>query len=529
MHSKRLAGAMAAVLAAMGAAAGSAEAQAPINVYSAADAGLGTLRQAINRANANANLSVISFNLPAAGTVITPASDLPAITFPVEIDGYTQPGSSQASAGVAAVPGVLIDAVNTTRALQLSTNNSLIRGIAINDSSGVVAGPDGIQITGNANRIEGNHIGTDYAGAGWSNWNLSTGVEITGQLNVVGGDAPEEANVISEIDGDGVAIAANRNTVVGNRIGLPYSGNLSNLGNHDNGVSVAGNENQIGKTNEGERNVVSDSSDHGVAIAGNRNHVEGNYVGLDETGANGVGNVLDGVHVVGNDNLVSGNMASANIAGVSLDGTSNTVTANALGTDAAMAAAVPNTDGVRVVGGNSNVIGGDEEAERNFIAGNNNSGVEIEAGQNHRVEGNDIGSVTLPNGDGVRVKSSQNFVEDNLLSGNRDVGVKLDGDAGGPPPLGNVVDGNEIAGNEQGVVVEDSHLNVVSGNTITGNLFEGVLIEALNLPNANGNSLTGNTISDNGFSGVRIEDATKTSSARWATRSTRSRATAGTA
>ena len=242
-----------------------------------------------------------------------------------------------------------------------------------------------------------------------------------------------------------------------------------------------------------------------MATAGNRNHVEGNYVGLDETGANGVGNVLDGVHVVGNDNLVSGNTASANIAGVSLDGTSNTVTANALGTDAAMAAAVPNTDGVRVVGGNSNVIGGDEEAERNFIAGNNNSGVEIEAGQNHRVEGNGI--VTLPNGDGVRVKSSQNFVEDNLLSGNRDVGVKLDGDAGGPPPLGNVVDGNEVAGNEQGVVVEDSHLNVVSGNTITGNLFEGVLIEALNLPNANGNSLTGNTISDNGFSGVRIEDA----------------------
>jgi hypothetical protein len=49
---------------------------------------------------------------------------------------------------------------------------------------------------------------------------------------VVGGSLPEDANVIAEVDGDGVAIAANANTVMGNRLGLPYGGGL---GNHLNG------------------------------------------------------------------------------------------------------------------------------------------------------------------------------------------------------------------------------------------------------------------------------------------------------
>ena len=45
---------------------------------------------------------------------------------------------------------------------------------------------------------------------------------------MVGGSLPEDANVIAEVDGDGVAIAANANTVVGNRLGLPYGGGLGN-------------------------------------------------------------------------------------------------------------------------------------------------------------------------------------------------------------------------------------------------------------------------------------------------------------
>jgi parallel beta-helix repeat protein len=502
MFSRKLAVTLAALVG-LGVSASAAHAQA-LTVTSAANAGSGTLRRAINDANANANRSVIEFKLPAAATVITPAFDLPPLTAPVEIDGYSQPGSSPASATTPALPGVVIDAVNTTRALELNTSDSLIQGFAIYDSSGVAAGPDGIQIMGNANRIEGNHIGTDATGATMNMWNLTTGVAIgAGQGNVVGGPLPEDANVIAEIDGDGVAITANSNTVIGNRLGLPYGGGL---GNSANGVSVTGSANHIGAMSTGGRNAIADNNDHGVLITGNGNAVEGNYVGLDETGANGAGNVSDGIHVAGNQNLVRGNVAADNDAGVALDGTSNTVMSNTLGTDPKMTTAIGNDDGVLVLGGNANVIGGDEEDERNFIAGNNDSGVEIEAGQNNRVDGNQVGSDGLANDDGVLVESSFNFVTDNVVAGNLDAGVKVDGAAAGPPPLGNVVDGNDVSGNEQGVVVEDSHRNAITDNAISENLDEGVLIEAFQRPNADGNRLTGNTITDNGLSGVRIED-----------------------
>ena len=46
---------------------------------------------------------------------------------------------------------------------------------------------------------------------------------------------------------------------------------------------------------------------------------------------------------------------------------------------------------------------------------------------------------------------------------------------------------------------------------ISANLDDGVLIEAVDLPNTNGNWLTGNTIADNGLSGVRIKDADENS------------------
>ena len=129
----------------------------------------------------------------------------------------------------------------------------------------------------------------------------------------------------------GWPITGNQNIVVGSRLGLPFGGGL---GNFANGVTVTGNENQIGGMNNSDRNVIDENNDHGAEINGNHNRVEGNYVGLDETGATGNGNVLDGIHVVGNENLVRGNVSSNNDAGVFVDGTSNTIMDNALGTDA---------------------------------------------------------------------------------------------------------------------------------------------------------------------------------------------------
>src|SRR3954454_8226513 len=59
------------------------------------DAGPGSFRQAILDANARAGSDTISFNISGSGVhTIAPTTELPAITSPVIIDGYTQPGSS---------------------------------------------------------------------------------------------------------------------------------------------------------------------------------------------------------------------------------------------------------------------------------------------------------------------------------------------------------------------------------------------------------------------------------------------------
>src|SRR5262249_54979109 len=97
------------VVGALGAADASA---ATITVTGTGDSiavdGAVTLREAItsinNGANVNADVVAVGpygtndqivFNIPGTGLhTIAPASDLPMITKPVTIDGYTQPGSS---------------------------------------------------------------------------------------------------------------------------------------------------------------------------------------------------------------------------------------------------------------------------------------------------------------------------------------------------------------------------------------------------------------------------------------------------
>src|SRR6476660_972465 len=64
-------------------------------VSNTADTGTGSLRQAITDANAHSGLDTIAFNIPETGVqTITPATQLPSITSPVTLDGYTQPNSS---------------------------------------------------------------------------------------------------------------------------------------------------------------------------------------------------------------------------------------------------------------------------------------------------------------------------------------------------------------------------------------------------------------------------------------------------
>src|SRR5690606_8939736 len=68
-----------------------------IVVTSTASSGAGTLRQAILDSNLTVNAEVIEFDLgdeSGCPYVISPSTRLPAVTSPLTIDGFSQPGSS---------------------------------------------------------------------------------------------------------------------------------------------------------------------------------------------------------------------------------------------------------------------------------------------------------------------------------------------------------------------------------------------------------------------------------------------------
>ena len=149
-----------------------------------ASGGVCTFSAAIQEANALANNPVgtpdeIRFAIPGAGVhTIQPASDLPTITQPVIIDGYTQ-DTATADPSDDARPNTLAVGSNATLLIELNLNgvafpnaltitadNSTVRGLVINRFNG----GNGLFLqTGGGNMITGNFIGTNAAGtARWA-------------------------------------------------------------------------------------------------------------------------------------------------------------------------------------------------------------------------------------------------------------------------------------------------------------------------------------------------------------------------
>ncbi len=128
-----------------------------------------TLRAAIEEANATPGADTINFKIRGDGVkTISPASPLPAITDPVTIDGYSQPGAS-ANTLAEGNDAVLLIQLNGTNAgagasgLTITAADSTIKGLVINrfKQNGILI--DGAGATEN-NKVLGNFIGTDKDG-----------------------------------------------------------------------------------------------------------------------------------------------------------------------------------------------------------------------------------------------------------------------------------------------------------------------------------------------------------------------------
>ena len=153
-------------------AAGSLSA-ATFTVTNTNDSGAGSLRQAILDANAAAGLDTIAFNVSGAGCdgggvcTITPASQLPNVSSPVLIDGYTQSGAQPNTNAEGALNTVLkivlSGATIQSTGLQFTTgaDGSTVRGLVLNGGWNYAIA---FEFAGTGGSVRGCFIGTDAAG-----------------------------------------------------------------------------------------------------------------------------------------------------------------------------------------------------------------------------------------------------------------------------------------------------------------------------------------------------------------------------
>jgi parallel beta-helix repeat protein len=376
-----------------------------------------TLRKCIRLVNTNA-ISDTIINFGVSGT-IDATSDLPELT----VSGTVIDASSRWIHPLGA-PGVILNGKDTVSngltingvshckivglfirffrshgiIIKNGARENVIGGIATGERnviSGNIFG-SGIEISNpgtDNNRVIGNYIGTSADGN--SLIGNADGVVISdnAQNNIIGGITDGERNVISGnayYSGSGIYISSsNNNQVKGNYIGTNANG-IAAIRNGD-GVVIGNNaqNNIIGGTTDGERNVISGNENHGIYIDGsNNNQVKGNYIGTNADGNSALGNKEYGIEIYneaqnniiggttdGERNVISGNENH----GIYIHGSNNNqVKGNYIGTNADGTSALKNSgDGVRIFGAN-NIIGGTTENAGNKIAYNGGTGVKIE-------------------------------------------------------------------------------------------------------------------------------------------------------
>ncbi len=240
-------------------------ASSEILVLTTADAGPGSLRAAIQEANARPGRDRIRFQLPADAGAIKLTNALPAIADAVLIDGWSQPGATRntLAAGTDAVVKVAIDGSAVppgADGLVVRGLDSEVRGVAVYGFRANAAGGGGAGLVVDAVygvRVRGCRIGVRPDGRAAPN---ATGLWLRGGLrHLVGGARPEDRNVIQANAGPGLRIepveegGTARNEIRGNLIS----------GNAGPGILVSGSsENTIAA------NAIQDNGGLGIELDG---------------------------------------------------------------------------------------------------------------------------------------------------------------------------------------------------------------------------------------------------------------------
>jgi hypothetical protein len=294
----------------------------------------GTLRWAINQANATPGWDMIDFNIGGGGVqTIYPQSQLPPLvdTAGVTIDGLTQPGASAGSSPPSSC--VLMIELNgafagASHGLWVLSPHNFIQGLVVDSFE-----QHGIRIQGTPGGTYNNvvvccFVGTDPSGTiirmnGWNGTRFWGGIYIEVAPDTLGFafDNHIDNNLSSGNYAEGIGISScppgdvSANFVIGNYIGTDISGTVD-LGNIHDGVYIG----EGAHDNMLDTNLIAGNDFEGVCIVGYwpsgwnsyRNIVFHNVIGLD-INLVPLMNTMDGVSIGQYGNLYQGGFASGNI------------------------------------------------------------------------------------------------------------------------------------------------------------------------------------------------------------------------
>jgi Leucine-rich repeat (LRR) protein len=290
-----------------------------LRVKNTNDSGSESLRQVITQANTLVGKNYIDFSIDAPGVqTITPlTSDLPPITDPVIIDGYSQKGSIKNTLAVGINANLLIEirgSATRNNGLSFSTgsDNSEVYGLVINGftfdgfSSGITVNVPSVTIAGC-------FIGTNTTGTAAiknsrgistfsSNSNLSLGLPTNEGRNLISGN-----EIAIGLDG------SSGNRVRNNYIGTTASGTTA-LGNTVEGLILFGSNAVIGGNTAAARNVICANGQGNISLiftAPQNNTIIGNYIGV---GADGIAALGGGS--LGNIIWLSDGISGTKIGGI---------------------------------------------------------------------------------------------------------------------------------------------------------------------------------------------------------------------
>ena len=444
----------------------------PFVVTNTKDSGLGSLRFAIQAANADvANDDIITFKIPttdprydgptgswtipvgAGLTIAKPSSG--GVQHTVFIDGLSQ----QLQPGAATTHPVIVITPVTSflgDGLTLNSGGNTVQGLVIDGFQGA-----GLVLNSGSdnNLVVGNFVGTDPTGT-VGRGNTLDGILLNDALsnriigNVVSGNGLGQ-------NAAGINLESNdsNNTIAGNMIGTDTNGSTE-LGNSQAGIEVrdGSNSNILGPDNVISGNGTAGNNGIGVYIFSDNpsgkdnpsgNVLQGNYIGTNSDGSSAITShgsspitrsvigvlINEAFKNVVQNNVISGNQfIGIEIAGATASG--NVVQGNVIGTNKAGTAAIPNgADGIFINDAPRNTIGGTTKAAGNLVSGNSQVGIQIFGlgAQKNLIQNNTLGRTVsgavrtgLLNGDSndlglyVNTTPTINTIIDNIGQGLRD-------------------------------------------------------------------------------------------------------------